>query len=131
MRQSIDQDKKKPDNIYIIEPLTLSIGYESLKKKEVIKAQHIFSYNAGFTFRFYVLSSNSFKNDAILKLYRRSEDDSMPNILLTSVTDKSGDKKASILEYRNIRSSDFYLELSLEKNTPGCAAALVTVYPNK
>lgn len=131
VRQSIDQDKKKPDNIFIIEQLTLSVKYESMKEREVAKAHHIFSYNAGFTFRFYVLSSNSKGNNATLKLYKRSEDDSIPNILLTSITDKSGDKKASILEYRNNQSSDFYLELSLEKNKPGCAAAMVAVYPNK
>lgn len=131
VHQKVEQDKEKLDNIFHIKQLTLNTKYEAMKKVEEIKAHHIFSYNAGFTFRFYVLSSDSKGNNATLKLYQRNEDDSIPKILLTSITDKSGDKKVSILEYRNIQSSDFYLELSLEKNTPGCAAAMVAVYPNK
>lgn len=127
---NIEQDEKRPDNNSIISPLTLTIDNKVINK-DGKKVHQTFSYNSGYILRFYVLSSNAFDNDATLKLYLRSEDDSIPKIQKASITDKSGDNKPSVLEYKIEQVSDFYLELSLDENTPGCAVAITTIQKTK
>lgn len=131
IRSYIQQDEEKSKNSLILEPLTLSIN-TTYDNNSGSKVHHIFSYNAGFTFCFYILSSDSFGNDAILKLYRRiEEDDEVKVILLDSASDKSRDNKPTVLKYNNDQVTDFYLELSLEEDKPGCAAVMVTVNKTK
>lgn len=126
----IQQDDKKPESVSILAPLTLSLNNTS-DSNSAVEAFHIFSYNSGFTFRFYVLSSNSWANNATLKFYRRYEDESKQKVLLFSVTDKSGDSLATIHDYKNQDEADFYLELSLEEGSSGCAVAMVLVSKTK
>ncbi len=131
IHQTIESDKQKQDNLNIIEQLTLSIDYDSMKDNGFKNPYHIFSFSTGFTFRFYVLSSDLNNNGGILNIYKRSEDDSQPNILLAEVRDIPGDNKVSILEFVNTETSDFLLELSLDKEKSGCALAVVTAYPTR
>ena len=132
INSEIELDKMKQDSILIIEQLTLFINIEDKNaEKEITFVEHQFAHSPGFTFRIYILSSDSFENNAQLKLYRLNEDDSIPHKLLASVNELSTDEKVSTLVYKNNKVDDFILELSLEKNKPGCALAIFTVFPTK
>lgn len=120
----MDQDKKESSTIYNLETLTLMVKNSKESNNE---AHTVFSFKGGVTFRFYVLSSSLTGNDAVLKLFCRTEEkDEVTLSLLDCVVDKSRDIEPTVLEYKNDKLTDFRLELAFKKNDPGCAITKVT-----
>lgn len=145
LKSKIKQDALKQDSNLILFTLPLYVGKNSNRQnsKQLMSNDRFmvstrFCHSAGFNLRFYVLSSNTYHNDASLKIFKSGKFTQIPETFDTAVlkffhevVDSSGDLDITCYDYSMEYYEEFQLALSLARKEAGCAIVTVTVYPQK
>ncbi len=145
IKSKIQHDKSIQDSSIII--LSMNVQIDDLEVEKNSSLNRIaaprfhktrFCYTKGFNLRFYVLSSNSYKNDGFLQIKKSGNFNKTPEKSNASkvkffhkIIDSSLDLNITHFDYPLNYYEEFELSLSLEKKAPGCAVAIVTIYPQK
>jgi hypothetical protein len=104
------------------------VSVEDLKDEETLSKNFKTLWAKGH-FRFYLMSSKKFNNNAILKIYEGHTED--PDKLLYKLKDEANDNKPSYIDVDlNKSPGKFLLKFQFAEQNAGCVAFLSAVFKN-
>jgi len=124
--KQIEKDKIEQKNFMILDQMNiLNDSKNNFKKADSLQIL----YNGGWTFGFYLISSSTSENEAILEINTVNIDWKFPKNLIKEIRHQSNNLEAVYYEY-NVKRPDewFNFKLSFQREEPGFALVVLTVF---